>query len=292
VWLAFASPAGATTAVSNLSEPKADSLRIISQGPGFEAFGASSFTLDGSDYVLDSVTLALQFQASDPHDGGFFVEIRDDAGGNPGALVTNGALTGPSNPLTDSATYTATGLVLSADTTYWVVAGVDVGGGWYRWDMTTSNNEAGTWVIGDQSGRRSNDRGVSWSQLSTETGLAVNMFSIDATLVPEPPPDLVSLLAGLLSDPPTVGGMTISTEAGGDMTGPNQMANEGRLGAFINRLLAAQDLAGVDLIAACEELASAEKKVDPNEKNPWFAGPVADELLWQIQTIEGDLGCP
>jgi hypothetical protein len=63
--------------------------------------------------------------------------------------------------------------------------------------MTTSNSEAGTWTIGDQSGRRSSDRGVSWSQLSTETGLAVNMFSIDATVVPEPSTAL--LLAGGLA---------------------------------------------------------------------------------------------
>ncbi|NIR27767.1 MAG: hypothetical protein GWN84_00180 [Gammaproteobacteria bacterium] len=101
---------------------------------------------------------------------------------------------------------------------------------------------------------------------------------------------LGTLINDLLADPPSVNGHVISLEPGIDMSGPNENANRGRLGAFTNRLIAAQDLASTDLDGACEELASAAKKL--TGRNSWFIGDTAWDLLTAIQTIRLIFGCP
>ena len=83
--------------------------------------------------------------------------------------------------------------------------------------------------------------------------------------------------------------------ADGHMTGPNSNANAGRLGAFIDRLESARDLASTDPEAACDELDSALSKLDG--PNAWFTvtGDVAFALSEAVMTYKteiGEFGCP
>lgn len=100
-----------------------------------------------------------------------------------------------------------------------------------------------------------------------------------------------ALVAGFEDDPPTFGGVPISTVPGEDMGGPSAQANSGRCDAFANGLRNVQNLIGLDDIAgACEELEALEYK-GILRQNAWFNDPLATEIQMTLNAIQDDLGC-
>ena len=81
----------------------------------------------------------------------------------PATLVPNGRLIGESNPFTaGDYTYTASGLTLDPDTTYWIVASVGSGPGSYRWAIAaTATYQVAEWAKVERFGE-SFDQGSSW----------------------------------------------------------------------------------------------------------------------------------
>ena len=80
---------------------------------------AVSFTTDVSTYRLDSVILNLSLSSGDSSD--LSIELYDDSDSLPGASLgelTNPSLIGDQ----DNYIFTAAGLTLAPDTTYWIVA--------------------------------------------------------------------------------------------------------------------------------------------------------------------------
>ncbi len=187
--LALAPPSAShgATIVSNLGEATSSVLQLV---PGGDVDG-TSFTVDGSDYTLNSVTLNMNDGTAG---SGFSVQIRDDdgAGSDPGTVLAN--LTGNTSPAT-AGTYTYTGsLTLLANQTYWVTATVPGGGsGDFRWFSTTSLAQTGSWTIGDQV-KVSSDGGTTYGQTFNNRAL---MFSVDADVVPEPSGVALLSLAGI-----------------------------------------------------------------------------------------------
>ncbi len=176
--------AGAVVQISNLSQSQADAQSIQ-----YGAWASSSFTTDNQAYDLDTVRLNMDSALNT--DGFFTVYLysHDTAdGGKPGSLISNGTLTGTTNPSGDQGyNYTPSSAVtLSSNTTYWVVAAVsNSGGGIYKWDYTVSTSETGngfgSWSIGDVL-RTSSDQGSSWNAAVSNIG----QFSIAADPIPEP----------------------------------------------------------------------------------------------------------
>jgi hypothetical protein len=141
---------------------------------------AQSFTVgSGSDYSLTSVILRMA--APLDTSGNFFVAIYDAAGAGGVPRNNMGTLIGSANPAT-AGDYTYTGsLSLSANTTYYVVAGVSSGGGIYTWGYEAPLSiETGSTMGYD----RSMDQGVSWTPLSLT--YAHNMQVNGLSAVPEP----------------------------------------------------------------------------------------------------------
>ena len=157
--------------VSNLGEATS-TFPIISTA----AWRATSFTTDGLNYTLNSVTLSLL--SADIPAGNVTPHIFADASGVPSgsALETFGSQT-----IGASVTFTSTGLSLSANTTYWLV--LQATGLNSYWKATSSQNQTstGSWTIGNNM-LRSTDSGATWPTTDTFIG----KFSVQATPVPEP----------------------------------------------------------------------------------------------------------
>lgn len=151
---------------------------------------ASSFTTNSAStsYRLDSVTVNMG--AAITAGGGFILQIRSNSGSQPGSLVAQ--LTGEVNPSSGLHTYTpTTTITLNANTTYWVVAGVASGTGEFRWLAAANNNQTGDWTIGNNIGFGTNS-GTTWSM----QGFPPSLFSVSATVVPEPGAFMLIALAG------------------------------------------------------------------------------------------------
>ncbi len=126
----------------------------------------SQFTTSTNAYKLGRVTLDI---AGGSGSGGFFVSIYGS--GNTDETFTNGqpavfleTLTGETNPsAAQEYTYTSSGLSLSTNTSYWVVAGVSSGSAQYEW------NYSGNRVVTGQNGAsirhyiKSDDGGSTWN---------------------------------------------------------------------------------------------------------------------------------
>ncbi|MBW1789356.1 MAG: IPTL-CTERM sorting domain-containing protein [Deltaproteobacteria bacterium] len=151
----YALPATAAAMVSNLGESQdkfyeVDILNVETQG----------FRTDGGTYLLDSVTIDV-FEVLNPS-GNFTLRIFNDNGGEPGIMVPNGLLAGPGNPSPGLNTYTATGdIPLAPNTTYFVVAQVSSGPGYYNLWFTRSKSETGAWSILDYA-VWSDNGGLNW----------------------------------------------------------------------------------------------------------------------------------
>jgi len=131
------------TPISNLNQPYVGAVGLF-----LTEVGAVSFTTGSTPNLLVSVSLYLGL----PGDGPFVLSLYNDAGGSPGSSLTT--LSGKSFPATDAfdAFTNASPLLLSANTTYWIVAsspGSDPSM-FYNWLYTSSSSlDAGSiWPLG------------------------------------------------------------------------------------------------------------------------------------------------
>ncbi|HUO08217.1 MAG TPA: choice-of-anchor R domain-containing protein [Phycisphaerae bacterium] len=113
---------------------------------------AMSFTTGSSNETLSSVTLPLRGDSSTLAT----VQIYSDSSGHPGSLA--GTLTSPGSYSTSgytNTTFTASGITLNANSTYWAV--LTVSSGTIAWSFTgdttgTGNGFTGAWLNSDDSG--------------------------------------------------------------------------------------------------------------------------------------------
>jgi chitinase len=125
---------------------------------------AAKFSTGSSGVNLASVTIPLWESVAGP----LTMKIYTESGGQPDTLV--GTLTSPGSFSTGglaNATFTASGITLSASTNYWVV--LETSSGEYSWGETASPN--GTGVGFSPQVVYSNDNGLSWGG----TGLNMQM---------------------------------------------------------------------------------------------------------------------
>lgn len=138
-----------------------------------------SFTVGSSSATLTSVVLAMTADNQVNASGNFFVSVYDatGAGSTPGTSLL--ALSGSANPAT-AGDYTYTGsLLLAANTTYYIVAGVSSGSGLYEW-AAHSSEDAGTIGL-------ANYLGIPPAWTLTDTTDTFNMqLNGDISAVPEP----------------------------------------------------------------------------------------------------------
>jgi hypothetical protein len=194
--LSLGQQASATTLVSNLPPTTTES----SGGEvSFAGWLRSSFTTGSVSYgyTLNSVT--LQFR-QDTADANLFVRLYKDKEVEPGEL--GDLITSFTNPASISTTFPdgadtvftlTTPQTLDANTTYWLVTGIDGlvdTGGEYSWRGTNFDNQTGEpgWSIGDSDPYRalfSGNRGGSWN---TFTGAKAFQFSVNGTVNTPPPP--------------------------------------------------------------------------------------------------------
>lgn len=127
----------------------------------------SSFTTGNNLVILTSVTLRLgQFTL-----GSLFVKLYSNFSnftGFPGYEINSFNV--PSISGTNTYDFTLTNpYILTANTTYWLVAGISSGSGGYAWAFANSSDQIGEldWLIGDDAvfGTPSNE-GVTWNNLT------------------------------------------------------------------------------------------------------------------------------
>jgi hypothetical protein len=141
---------------------------------------ASSFGTDSSSYTLNSVTLLLQNSVA----GTAEVDIFSDGGEQPGSLV--GILTSPAgytSGFLSNTTFTASGITLRANSTYWVVLRASSGEFDWGWTADDTGNGVGfqdTWS-------NSFDSGLDWfTYNSSPTQMLVAATVLGPASVPEP----------------------------------------------------------------------------------------------------------
>jgi hypothetical protein len=142
----------------------------------------ASFGTDASSYTLESVTLLLANAST----GQASLALYTDDGLQPGSLV--GTLTSPgsySNSLTNT-TFTASGITLAGNSTYWVV--LKAIGGQFDWSWTADNTGSGagfqhTWGASD-------DAGATWFTYD----IYPTQLSVSATAAAVPKPGSMILL--------------------------------------------------------------------------------------------------
>jgi hypothetical protein len=182
---------GTLTYLSSLGQPSFGSAAVGSDSwvAGFFATGNNA-----GGYALDSVQLAMTPASGAPN--GFEVMLYSVVGLSgpfPGSSL--GTLSGSSDPETGGLyTYTASGLMLSPSTQYYIVvtAGTSVANGAYAWSVANSPPDAiGGWS-GDNFLLTSSD-GSSWNITTGDP-----QFALTATAVPEPGTIALLGLSGLL----------------------------------------------------------------------------------------------
>ena len=124
---------------------------------------SSSFTTGSGSYgyTINSVTLRLAKLTANPN---FFISLYNAIPEGLGSQIAS--FTNPSFTLniTDDYIFTiTTPQILTANTTYWLVAGISGGSGQDFWGFTTSPDQTGLpgWSIGNNS-FYSNDQGGTW----------------------------------------------------------------------------------------------------------------------------------
>lgn len=149
---------------SNLGNLFYDSYLVGgSQVSGGPYWAAESFTTGSSStFSLADVTLLIgnPAPAFGGTNGGFSVSLYDDSSSQPGSPLAT--LSGSANPATPGPyAYSASGVTMSADTTYWIIAqaGTDSA---YSWSATRNLSQSG-WAIGDLRGFSSNGGIPGWS---------------------------------------------------------------------------------------------------------------------------------
>jgi hypothetical protein len=143
---------------------------------------------NSSGYVLNSVELAIG--GAGPEAGGLSLSVYSDVNNLPSTDLGN--LTGPSDPTGGFYTYSASGLMLSPSTEYFIVAIAATSS--FEWVEGNSSSVTGTdqWTIGGGNLVSAN-QGLTWT--SFDSGFDMQM-AIYATPVPEPPPWILGTLGG------------------------------------------------------------------------------------------------
>jgi hypothetical protein len=118
--LAFAGTAVSARAQTYLSTVADSRINnwVVATG-GFTDPVAQKFTLGSQSESIGFV--AVQIDSQSQAGANFAVSIHSDSAGSPGALVSNGLLSGPAQPTVNAlVNYTASGLTLAANTSYWL----------------------------------------------------------------------------------------------------------------------------------------------------------------------------
>jgi hypothetical protein len=157
-------------------------------GPGSDAVSATNwlankFTTNNSSptFTLDSIT--IQMIAATNSSGNFHVAIYSDASGIPGSQVGS-LLTGNTSPASAGQyTWTASGITLNANSSYWMVQEVTSGAGIYSPQYeTVTPVVVSTWTLTGNYIYSANS-GTSWVNPLHD---GPSLYSISATAVPEP----------------------------------------------------------------------------------------------------------
>ena len=158
--------------VENLSEPTGSAIVL----DNLISLGGSSFTTDGNNYSLNSVTARL-FEITEDN---FSFNLYTDDGGLPGIVIGELNTTADIvNAAFNDYLFTPNSSInLDANTTYWIIGSI-TGSGLYAWGVTGSFNQTGpgAWTIGDANVTSING-GSSWQT----DGLSTTQFSIDADI--------------------------------------------------------------------------------------------------------------
>lgn len=163
LWIASFTPAAsAAVKLSNLATPSFGAATVSAANFKAQPFRTTAI----GPFEITALTLKMALGS----DGGgqFTVGIYSGESA-PATLVPNGRLIGESNPLAaGDYTYTAAGLTLDPNTTYWIVASVTAGTGSYRWAIAaTATYQVAEWAKAEQFGQSFN-QGSSWGvQAST-----------------------------------------------------------------------------------------------------------------------------
>lgn len=170
IWAVPAAAEAGTILSNNLSEPTGGTEAATG-----DTWLTASFGTDTSAYDLTSVTLLLQRTSIG---GTAELDIYSDGGLEPGSLL--GTLTSPGSISTSlgETTFTASGITLSSDSTYWLV--LKATSGEFDWGWAGDNSGSGvgfqhTWGVSD-------DEGATWF---TYDSYPTQML-VSATAVPEP----------------------------------------------------------------------------------------------------------
>lgn len=165
------------SAASFLSDNLSVSPVYSQNAPGVTStdWYASSFTTDDHSYTLQSVAL-LMAMTSGPGaaQAAIFTDVSDQPGSQVDALISPGSY---SNTLA-STSFTANGITLAANTTYWVVLSASSGN--FDWAWTDSNTGAGVGFTHTWSG--SDDAGNSWLTFHDSP----QIMQVEANPIPAP----------------------------------------------------------------------------------------------------------
>jgi len=142
----------------------------------------ASFGTDGMSYDLNSVTLQMYLAI----EGVAEADIYTDKSLQPGSLV--GVLTSPdSYPTSDAnVTFTASGITLNPNSTYWLVLKAISGEFDWAWTM----DDAGSGVGFQHTFGHSSDSGKTWDTYDINTGvydISPLKMRVEGTPVPVPP---------------------------------------------------------------------------------------------------------
>lgn len=152
VFFMTASLSSAVTLYDNLSQPALGNDQVTAT-----QWNANKFVTDATIYSLPQVTLRL---SSTDTSSALQVLLYSDSANNPGSQVaTIGSTSSIPSTATDI-TFTPSGIVLSANTTYWIVVNTS-GAGAYRWYFPSTLS--GTGVAFNSAFSRSNNGGSSWA---------------------------------------------------------------------------------------------------------------------------------
>jgi hypothetical protein len=180
-------PISAATLADNLNQPTSATELVTN-----DSFVGASFETSNYDSTLKQVDVRLKTTvASDP-----LIQLYSDSGGAPG--VIRGSLGSASANASSELSFSGNGLLLTANTTYWIVAKAE-STNTFEWSYANTNSGVGpgfqpTWAI-------TYDSGITWF---TEDTLPMQMRVEDSSMVaPEPGSTLlvgVGVLAVLIEE--------------------------------------------------------------------------------------------